>query len=150
MIDTATNTVGDGPIGVVIGTIDAERIPTKLTLKAKKKDKDKEHPERGDGLTLTAKLTAEGESLEGKAINFTNAILLCTDTTDGQGKATCKVPGKQDKDTCYTATFPGDDTYLPSTVTLCKKRDDDKPDLSSVLPGQSDVRSPVLSSSGMG
>ncbi|MET7714606.1 Ig-like domain-containing protein, partial [Streptomyces sp. NPDC005407] len=144
-----TVTVGDGPLGVAIGTIDAERIPTKLTLKAKKQKKDKDHPEGGDGLTLTAKLTAEGQPLEGKDITFSNAIPLCTDTTDGKGKATCKVPGKQDKDTCYTATFPGDDTYLPSTATLCKKHDNGKPDLSPVLPGQSDVRIPVLSP-GMG
>ncbi|MBT2392627.1 Ig-like domain repeat protein, partial [Streptomyces sp. ISL-1] len=137
--------VGDGPNAIAIGTITTERTPTKLTLKAKKKGYGKWDVLGNHGLTLTAKLTAEGLPLEGKDITFTNAVLLCTETTDERGKATCKVPGKQDKDTCYTATFAGDDTYLPATVTLCKKRDNDKPDLLSQLPSLSEVPVPALS-----
>ncbi|MGW8955875.1 Ig-like domain-containing protein [Streptomyces sp. NPDC055709] len=76
------------------------------------------------GLTLTATLTAEGQSLEGKTIEFTtDSTSLCTDITDSRGKATCKIPRKQNKDTCYTATFAGDDTCQPSTATLCREND---------------------------
>jgi hypothetical protein len=105
-------------VGVAIGTLAAERTPTTLTLKVKK-GKDARGNNR---VTLKAKLTAEGQPLEGKTITFTtDSTLLCTETTDSNGKATCKAPGKQDKKTCYTATFAGDNTYEPSTATVCKK-----------------------------
>lgn len=147
VIDTATTTVtttvpvGDFPIGVAIGTVTTERTPTKLTLKLeKKKWKDALEALGGNhGLTLRAKLTAEGLPLEGKEIEFTtDSVSLCTDTTDSRGKATCKVPGKQPKDACYTATFAGDDTYEPSTATVCKG-DHDKDDPWSELLDPSDV-----------
>ncbi|MFP1625859.1 YncE family protein [Streptomyces sp. 5K101] len=137
VIDTATNTVidtipvGDGPVGVAIGTV-TERIPTKLKLRLEKKKgkgKGKDVVDAlGDGgrkgLVLKAKLTAEGEPLEGQPIEFTtDSVELCTGTTDSKGKATCKVPCKQDSETCYTATFAGDDTYEPSTATFCRFND---------------------------
>jgi hypothetical protein len=105
----------------------------------KKKEKDKYHPLGGNGLTLKATLTAEDEPLEGKTITFTNAVQLCTETTDSEGKATCKVSREHDEETCYTASFAGDDTYEPSTATVCK-RHDDKPDPWSALLDQNDVR----------
>ncbi|MFF3684430.1 beta-propeller fold lactonase family protein, partial [Streptomyces sp. NPDC002187] len=155
VIDTATNTVtttipvGNIPLGVAIGTVTTqERTPTALTLKLeKKKGKDALEALGGNhGLTLKAKLTAEGLPLGGKDITFTNAVLLCTDTTDSRGKATCKVPGKQPKEACYTATFAGDDTYEPSTATVCKKDDHGKPGPWSELLDLSDVDDLVQSS----
>lgn len=68
--------------------------------------------------------------------------MLCTDTTDSRGKATCKVPGKQPNEICYTAAFAGDDTYEPSTATVCKSKDH-KDDLWSELPDPSDIHDDV-------
>jgi hypothetical protein len=124
---------------VAIGTVTKERTPTKLTLKVKK---GKDAWGR-DGVTLKAKLTAEGRPLEGKTITFTtDSTPLCTETTDSNGKATCKAPGKQDKKVCYTATFAGDDTYEPSTATVCKKYHYDKADALGLL-DPSDVQDDV-------
>jgi hypothetical protein len=75
---------------------------------------------------------------------FTNAVQLCTETTDDQGKATCKASREHDEETCYTAAFAGDDTYEPSTATVCKRHDDDKPDPWSALLDQSDVHIQAL------
>ncbi|MGW8955883.1 hypothetical protein ACWGRH_38945, partial [Streptomyces sp. NPDC055709] len=148
VVDSGTNTVtatipvGDEPLAVAIGTIASERIPTDLTLKVqKKKGKDALGTLGKDGLTLKARLTAEGQPLEGRPIEFTaDSTELCTETTDSRGKATCKVPRKQDKKTCYTATFAGDDTYEPSTATVCKNNNDDKHQPGPVLPTPSDAR----------
>ncbi|MCF3131936.1 Ig-like domain-containing protein [Streptomyces olivochromogenes] len=96
-----------------------------------------------EGVTLKAKLTAEGRPLAGKEIEFTtDSTALCTDTTDNRGKATCKVPGKQPNEICYTATFAGDDTYEPSTATVCKSKDR-KDDPWSELPDPSDVHDDI-------
>ncbi|MFP1624117.1 hypothetical protein ACLB9X_02630 [Streptomyces sp. 5K101] len=123
-----------------------EWIPTKLTLKLeKKKGKGKDALEAlggKRGLTLKAKLTAEGQPLEGRPIEFTtDAISLCTETTDSKGKATCKVPRGHENETCYTATFDGDDTYEPDTTTVCTFNDNDngKPDSASELLDRSTI-----------
>ncbi|WP_217569890.1 Ig-like domain repeat protein, partial [Streptomyces sp. GbtcB7] len=152
VIDTVTNTVigspvpvGDVPVGVAIGTLAAERTPTTLTLKVQKKWKWKDSLGAGgkDGVTLKAKLTAEGQPLAGKEIEFTtDSTALCTDTTDSKGKATCKVPGEQPKEICYTATFAGDDTYEPSTSTVCKSKDR-KDDPWSEVPDPSDLHDDI-------
>ncbi|MEV4445455.1 MULTISPECIES: recombinase family protein [Streptomyces] len=97
VIDTATNAVigtpvavGNASFGVAIGTVTTrERTPTKLTLKAQKKES--KGTLGNDGLTLKAKLTAEGQPLAGKTIDFTtDSTALCTDTTDSKGEAACK------------------------------------------------------------
>jgi YVTN family beta-propeller protein len=128
--DTVVDTipVGDGPQGVAIGPLD-ERIPTRLTLRAERDRKDTV----ADGLTLTARLTAAGEPLEGETITFaTDSTPLCAVTTDDQGEATCEVGAARAKGTgtCYTAAFAGDDTYVPSSATLCTRLDDGPDDLS--------------------
>ncbi|MER6618025.1 YncE family protein [Streptomyces xantholiticus] len=157
VIDTATNTVvdtvpvGDGPVGVAIGTVTEERTPTRLTLRLEKK-KGKDGKDALDvlggggrnGLTLKAKLTAEGEPLADKPIEFTtDSISLCTESTDSRGKATCKVPRSRADETCYTVTFAGDDTYEPSTATVCRFNGSsgepselEGPEGLSVIPGQ--------------
>ncbi|MFI8277281.1 YncE family protein, partial [Streptomyces sp. NPDC085929] len=152
VIDTATNAVtatidvGESPVGVAIGTVpelEQPQTPTTLTLKAEKKEgKGKDRPGVlgvGD-FTLKARLTAGGEPVEGKRIEFTaDSTPLCTDTTDSRGHAICKVPRRHDSEACYTATFAGDDTHGPSTVTACAKNqygkphhDGDQPDHSSM------------------
>ncbi|WP_374296280.1 hypothetical protein [Streptomyces olivochromogenes] len=52
------------------------------------------------------------------------------------------MPGKQPKEICYTATFAGDDTYEPSTATVCKNKDR-KDDPGSEVPDPSDVHDHV-------
>ncbi|MCX4515893.1 Ig-like domain-containing protein [Streptomyces sp. NBC_01619] len=130
---------------MAIGTVTSQRIPTKLTLTAKEKGHGKPYMLGNRDVRLTATLTAEGQPLEGKTIEFTtDSTLLCTETTDSRGKATCNVPGKQHKETCYTATFAGDDTYEPSTATLCRNGDHGKHHPWLALHTQSGVSAPAL------
>ncbi|MFF1626199.1 beta-propeller fold lactonase family protein [Streptomyces sp. NPDC058272] len=122
VIDTSTNTVtatipvGDLPVGVAVGSVPlTSQTPTTLTLKVE---------ERRGHVVLKATLTAGGQPLEGKAIEFTtDSTSLCTDTTDSRGQATCEVPRGQDNKACYTATFAGDDTHGPSTATVHTEAD---------------------------
>lgn len=52
------------------------------------------------------------------------------------------MPGKQPTEICYTATFAGDDTYEPSTATVCKSKDRTD-DPWSELPDPSDVHDDI-------
>ncbi|MFF3322384.1 hypothetical protein [Streptomyces sp. NPDC002889] len=134
VLDTATHTVTDtvgvgaGPTGVAITLVEHEPTASRLTLRAKKRHSK---GSRGDRpITLIARLSADGRlgaarrPLEGATVTFTSntasPVTLCTATTDGQGRAGCTVPGEGSNDTCYTATFAGDNTFLASTATLCR------------------------------
>ncbi|MFE5541229.1 beta-propeller fold lactonase family protein [Streptomyces sp. NPDC056492] len=79
---------------------------------------------RGDrGPILKARLTVGGTPLEDGSVVFTSdSDVLCADTTDSRGRATCAVRGRQDADACYTATFAGDDTHAAATATTCTDR----------------------------
>ncbi|MFD0009123.1 beta-propeller fold lactonase family protein [Streptomyces sp. NPDC127178] len=128
---------GGTPVDVAIGLIPPPlqqpppATPTKLKLKAEKREKGKGDEPRvmgNDGVILKAKLTANGRPLKDKDITFTaDSTALCTKTTDSRGKATCTVPGMHDKTTCYTARFAGNDTYQPSIAAACVKDDHGKP-----------------------
>ncbi|MFB6559123.1 hypothetical protein ACFCYH_09550 [Streptomyces sp. NPDC056400] len=138
VIDTVTNTVtatvpvGDFPLRAAVTNVGnipvpGDPVPTQLKLKTTKK--------KGKGsktLTLTARLTAEGQPLQGETITFTTAgTTLCTSTTNTHGQATCTIHSRQAKHTCYTATFTGDDSYQGSNATTClpshdKKKEEDK------------------------
>ncbi|WP_314251654.1 YncE family protein [Streptomyces kutzneri] len=157
VIDTATNTVtaivpvGDFPFRAAVTNVGnipvpGDPVPTELKLKTAKK--------KGKGskiLTLTARLTAEGHPLQGEAITFTtDGTTLCTSTTDAQGRATCTVHSRQDKHTCHTATFTGDDTYQESSATAClHSRDKNEKDKEPSGPRTADdVFTPALSPAG--
>ncbi|MFI8387589.1 YncE family protein [Streptomyces sp. NPDC085540] len=155
VIDTVTNTVtatvpvGDFPLRAAVTTVgnipvSGDPVPTELKLKTTKKQGKGSKP-----LTLTARLTAEGQPLQGETITFTtDGTTLCTSTTNTQGRATCTIRSRQAKHTCYTATFTGDDTYRGSTATTClpshdKKEEDKEP---SGLRTAADALTPALSS----
>ncbi|MEV4329143.1 YncE family protein, partial [Streptomyces sp. NPDC049597] len=157
VIDTATNTVittvpvGVNPDDVAIGTVAPDRTPTRLTLKVEKKKKGKDTVSAlggKDGLTLTARLTAGGQSLEGESIDFTaDSVLLCSDTTDSRGRATCQISRQKDKDTCYTAIFDGDETYEPATATVCRD-DHDSTSKQHEVSNLSDLAQAAMTSAG--
>ncbi|MEU9480401.1 YncE family protein [Streptomyces sp. NPDC048191] len=150
VIDTVGNTVlgtinvGGFPIAVAIGrgvVGETPKTPTTLTLKADKKPEKDTLGARGhDVVTLKAKLTADGRPLKSKTITFTtDSTTLCTRTTNSRGTSTCKVRSRQVNKACYTATFAGDDTYLPSTATVCVKNHHGKPRTSAGLLDQGRV-----------
>ncbi|MYT21227.1 beta-propeller fold lactonase family protein, partial [Streptomyces sp. SID7760] len=139
VIDTATRTVTRTiggfaiPLGVAVGTRGVGAIPTGLTLTAERTGKGHENGHGNGkesvgvqgyrGLTLKARLTVGGRPLKDGSVLFTrDTEVLCADTTDSRGRATCAVRGRPDDDDCYTATFTGDETHAAATATTCTDR----------------------------
>ncbi|MEU2113529.1 beta-propeller fold lactonase family protein [Streptomyces sp. NPDC019507] len=135
VIDTATRTVtatvpvGAEPFGVsvaAVGVVGDDPVPTELRLEATRI----KGSTGSKSLRLTARLTTDGVPLEGENITFTaDGRALCTGTTDTGGRATCTVPGRQDRRTCHTADYAGDQAHHGASATVCPRlRDDNEHD----------------------
>lgn len=143
VIDTVTNTATDtltgfsNPLGVAIGTRSVGTTETALTLSAEPNGTREgkagalAHP----GLTLRARLTGAGKSLDARDIVFSSrSDALCLKRTDTRGGAACPVPHERTDRACYTATYLGDRVHAAATARFCTKEDDRR----AITPSQQD------------